>query len=534
LLKGLAPRLILSVTAIVVLVEVVFGFFNARIQERQLLDAEIIATVGISDTITKATRRDMLDDRRENVYTMMRTIGEQEGVNSVRIFNKQGRVMFSTGADAGKLVDLTAEACDLCHAAGEPLVKVDAPSRVREYHEDGRRLLGMITPILNEPACSDADCHAHPASRSILGVLDISVPLQRVEEEVAGIRRRSFLVGGVSVLLVALFVMFFTRRFVIRPVRTLMRATKRVAERKLDQPVVVTSNDEIGELGESFEAMRKRLLTAQHEIDDFTKNLEAKVDQRTEQLEATQQKLVQSDRLASLGSLAASVAHEINNPIGSVLNFGALMQRLVTEDGIPSERLEDFRRYLSHVVTETSRAGQIVKDLLVFSRRSSAESIPTDLNELIRGTASLLTHKLTDADVALELSLDPDLPVLPCDPQRMRQVVTNLVLNAADAIDGGGTVGIRTAHAPGKPNVELVVSDDGQGIPEDNLPNIFDPFFTTKVEGKGVGLGLAVVYGIVEAHGGSIEVESREGEGTRFTVTLSTVAVADPGEVQDD
>jgi len=132
LLKGLAPRLILSFTAIVVLVEGVFGFINARIQERQLLDAKVQATAGVSDTITKAIWRHMLADQRESAYAMMRTIGEQQGVNSVRIFNKVGRIMYSTGGDAGRFVDLTAEACDLCHAAGEPLVRVDAPSRVRE------------------------------------------------------------------------------------------------------------------------------------------------------------------------------------------------------------------------------------------------------------------------------------------------------------------------------------------------------------------------------------------------------------------
>jgi two-component system NtrC family sensor kinase len=132
--------------------------------------------------------------------------------------------MFSTGEDTGKLVDLTAEACDLCHAAGEPLVRVDAPSRVREYREHGRRVLGMITPIYNEPACSNADCHAHPESRTVLGVLDISVPLDRVDAEVAGIRTRSLLVGAVSVFLVGVFLMFFTRRFVSSPVGKLIDA----------------------------------------------------------------------------------------------------------------------------------------------------------------------------------------------------------------------------------------------------------------------------------------------------------------------
>ncbi|MEN8148690.1 MAG: ATP-binding protein [Planctomycetota bacterium] len=530
MLKGLAPRLILSVTAIVILVEVVFGIINARIQEDQLLEAKVLATEDNSGIITRAIWEDMLEDRREHAYSMMRTIGEQKGVESVRIFNKQGRIMFSTQGDAGKLVDLTAEACDMCHAAGEPLVRVDVPSRVREYREGGRHLLGMITPIYNEPACSNAACHAHPESRTVLGVLDVTVPLDRVAEEVAGIRTRSLLVGGVSVFLVAVFLMFFTRRVVVRPVRKLIDATRNVAERRLDQPLEIESRDELGELSSSFETMRERLLDAQREIDDFTAHLEDMVEERTEQLEVTQRRLVQSDRLASLGRLAASVAHEINNPIGSVLNFSALMQRLMTAEGVPAERRDDFRRYLAQIVSETSRAGRIVTDLLSFSRRSHAESVPADLNEVVRGTLSLIEHKLTGAGLTVTLDLDPELPVVPCDPQRMRQVVTNLVLNAGDALRGNGSVRVRTKRIPDVEAVTLVVEDDGTGIDPQDLPKIFDPFFTTKEEGKGVGLGLAVVYGIVETHGGTIEVKSEPGEGTTFTVTLSTAPIDAGGD----
>jgi two-component system NtrC family sensor kinase len=376
----------------------------------------------------------------------------------------------------------------------------------------------MITPIYNEPACSQAACHAHPEGKQVLGVIDVSVPLDRLDTEVAGIRTRALLVGGVSVFLVGIFVVLFTRRLVGRPVRELIDATKSVADRRLDEPVVVHSGDELGELGASFNVMRERLLAAQREIEDFTANLERMVEERTEQLEATQEKLVQTDRLASLGRLAASVAHEINNPLSGVLNFGMLMQRLLKADGVPPDRLDDFRKYLGQIVSETSRAGRIVTDLLAFSRRSRAESVPTDLRDVVNQTISIVEHKLQTAGVEIEIDLDDALPPVPCDASRIRQVLANLVLNAADSMPAGGAITVRTRRAADI--AELVVTDEGQGIPEENLPRIFDPFFTTKEEGKGVGLGLAVVYGIVETHGGTIDVESRSGRGTKFTVRL--------------
>jgi two-component system NtrC family sensor kinase len=279
--------------------------------------------------------------------------------------------------------------------------------------------------------------------------------------------------------------------------------------------------------------MRERLRDALAEINQFTQNLESKVEQRTQQLKAAHQKLLQSDRMASLGQLAASVAHEINNPISTVLNFSMLMQRMVKDDGVPPARLNEFRRYLSIVAGETGRVGRIVSDLLSFARRSKPQQAEADLNKVVKTTLALVAHKLKLANAEVEIDLQPDLPFVMCDGPQIQQVIINLLLNAAEAVQSRspGRIAIRTC-ADGDA-VSLAIEDNGEGIAPENLTKIFDPFFTTKPEGKGVGLGLAVSYGIVHEHGGDIEVKSRLREGTCFSVTLPLAACAAPAPPAD-
>jgi two-component system, NtrC family, sensor kinase len=291
----------------------------------------------------------------------------------------------------------------------------------------------------------------------------------------------------------------------------------------LDTPIPIEdSSAELGELSRSFGAMQERLRGAVAEINDFTQQLEAKVQDRTAKLEAAHRKLLQTDRLASLGELAASVAHEINNPVSSVLNLSMLMQRIMGDSGVPPERLPQFRKYLSQVSSETSRVGRIVTDLLSFSRRGKPQRTEADLNRILETTLSLVSHKLKLMNVEAVMELSPDLPMVHCDSSQIQQVILNLLLNAAEASQGvaSGRVSLITSFDPEHNQVVLSVADNGEGIPEENLKRVFDPFFTTKPEGKGVGLGLAVVYGIVEAHEGEIDVKSRIGQGAAFTVRL--------------
>jgi two-component system NtrC family sensor kinase len=222
------------------------------------------------------------------------------------------------------------------------------------------------------------------------------------------------------------------------------------------------------------------------------------------------------------------VAHEINNPISGVLNLSMLMQRMLKDDGVPAQRLDEFRKYLTQVTNETARVGRIVSDLLAFSRRSKPQQVPGDLNRVVKTTVSLVQHKMKLANVELSMHLREDLPAVRCDPSQIQQVVLNLLLNAAEATQAKAERHVSVATAVSDGEVHLTVTDNGEGIQPENLARIFDPFFTTKSEGKGVGLGLAVSYGIVQAHGGDIEVKSKPGEGTTFVLSLPLTSPVAP------
>jgi two-component system NtrC family sensor kinase len=500
------------------------GYVHMKTQENQLLATMVTGADQLSGSIASATWHAMLADQRESAYEIMQTIALKQGIKRIRIYNKEGRVMFSTAPGDTGSVDKLAEACFMCHATNRPLVKVDVPSRAREFQGwDGKRTLGIVTPVYNEPACSNADCHAHPASMNVLGVIDVSLDLSTVDEEIAGTRSRVILISVALSILLSTFIIFFTRRFVDAPIHRLIEGTRAVSNMQLDRPVQINSSEELGELAHAFDVMRLRLKESIDQQNQFAQNLETKVTERTEQLRVAHQKLLHSDRLASLGQLSASVAHEINNPLSGVLNLSMLMQRIVGEKGIPGERIPEFRKYLGQVVTETARVGRIVQDLLAFSRRSKPhQRTNVNFNAIVSTTVSLIGHKLKLMNVEMDLRLDEHLPLIHCDASQMQQVLINLIMNGAEASQGrpAAKVTVTTSAAPSGTDLVLEVHDTGEGIRPEHMEKLFTPFFTTKGEGKGVGLGLAVVYGIVRDHSGDIDVESKPDVGTTFRVVL--------------
>jgi signal transduction histidine kinase len=231
------------------------------------------------------------------------------------------------------------------------------------------------------------------------------------------------------------------------------------------------------------------------------------------ELGETQLKLLQSEKMASLGRLAAGVAHEINNPLAGILIYA----NILLEETSP----EDHRRQdLKEIVDQTLRCKDIVQELLDFSRQTRHRWVMTDLNQSIRQTIGLLGKQDLFRPIQLVEELDPDLPPLVADPGQVNQILMNLIINAVDALKAAGTLTVRTYPLPDSGKIGLEISDTGCGIPEENLSKIFDPFFTTKEVGKGIGLGLSTVYGIVQEHRGTIEVTSRVGQGTTFIIRL--------------
>jgi two-component system NtrC family sensor kinase len=537
--RRLGPKLMLSLTILIVGISVISGFLNLHTEKKQLLETMMLGADQLSRSITGAIWHAMLDDDRKAAYEIMRMIAEKQGVDRIRMFNREGKLVFSTDAhEQPGVTSMSDQVCASCHGQGPARNRPAEDSRVRyTVSPDGVKTMSMVTPIYNEPSCSNAACHAHRASTKVLGVVDVALRLDPVQKQASMITLQTVLWTVFEVGIGAAFVILFTRRFVASPIQELIEGTKAVSAMELDRTIAITRrSQELDELVDSFNKMRERLKLAVDELNEMQQTLESKVDERTRQLQTAQKKLVQADRLASLGQLAASVAHEINNPVSGVLNLSMLLERLMASGAYPPGREAEFRKYLGLISAETARVGRIVSDLLAFSRRSKPQHAPADLNKLVRTTVALADHKLRLMGAEVVLDLRESLPPVECDSGQIQQVILNLVLNGGEAIKprGAGRLTVRTRLAA-PDEVELCVEDTGEGIAPENLSKIFDPFFTTKSEAKGVGLGLAVLYGIVKAHDGDVEVTSRRNEGTTFKVTLplkSRKAENAPQEVQ--
>jgi signal transduction histidine kinase len=232
------------------------------------------------------------------------------------------------------------------------------------------------------------------------------------------------------------------------------------------------------------------------------------------ELKETQEQLIQKEKLASVGQLAAGVAHEINNPLSAILLYADVLCQEISPEN--TQQYQD----LQMILKEAIRCRTIVNDLLSFSRQNEVLAQPTDLNALLEETVVEVSVHERFQGVGIQMDLDPGLPIIEADPFQLRQVFCNLMNNAADAMPEGGTLSLRTKQGPWTGLITAEVQDTGEGISEENMKRLFTPFFTTKPLGKGTGLGLAIIYGIVKMHRGQIGVQSQVGQGTTFSLTL--------------
>jgi two-component system NtrC family sensor kinase len=302
-----------------------------------------------------------------------------------------------------------------------------------------------------------------------------------------------------------------------KPIRAVANAAEKIAEGDYSQQVDVSSDDEIGFLARNFNTMVSELARAQQELREWGGILERKVEQRTAELKAMQTHLIQSEKLAGIGKLAAGVAHEINNPLTCVLtNSSLILEDLPADD----PRRED----LQTIVDETLRCRKIVKGLLDFARQTKPQKQQLNLNKVVDDILALVRNQASFQNIAIRTDLDPNLPPVLADVDQMRQVVLNIILNAADAMQQGGTLHLNSRFESQSNQVILRISDTGPGIPFEIQDKLFEPFFSTKK--TGTGLGLAIAYGIMERHNGQLKVESSPGRGTTIVIILSSDAKA--------
>jgi len=514
---NLISKLVLGTALVLLSIIALFAClsFNSL---KDLLCREAISDADkISQTIIRSTLSQMLRDDRPLYYNTIQEIATQRGVKQIRLINKTGRVIYSsTPGEAGTLLNKRTDICTVCHGK-ELLFAASSKQRSRRFFEpDGEECLGIASAIYNEKSCSAASCHVHPADQQVLGVLDVVVSLGRMHSILDEYRNRSILLTLSLIVITTLALTLFTQRLVNRPVRALLEHTEMLSRGELDGEVPSFADDELGELARAFNEMTLHLKQARAELEEWGRNLEQMVEQRTREITQIQAQLIRSEKLASLGELVAGIAHEINNPLTGILVFASLMQK-------SPEISPAMREDLDTIIRETKRCGRIVKGLLEFSRCSPPKKDHCSLNLVADRALGLMEHQQLFREITVVREYDADLPEALLDPNQLEQVLVNLLLNAAQAMAGTGELKVASGVRQG--SVYLRVTDSGCGIPETILGKIFDPFFSTK-ENKGTGLGLSVSYGIVQEHGGSIDVESEVGVGTTFIITIPLTPAA--------
>jgi len=514
-LKG---RLLLGSFLLLILFGI-YSYFSVRFYTDQMMSQVLTSANRISNAIKSSTHFGMLLNRKADVYEIIDALGKQPGMNGIRIFNKRGEIAFSTQkTEQGKSIDLKSEACSGCHNA-QQVMESGASSRMRIYvGQDGKRVLGLINPILNEDQCSNASCHAHPTEQTVLGILDVRMSLGQVDAAITNSQYQIIVVAVFLLLLVGSASVYVVTTTILRPVRNLVAATKEVSSGNLDYEITIRRNDEIAELARSFNSMTQSLQRSEKENRDWSSMLEQRVREKTAELQNVHQQILQIEKMTSLGKLAATVAHELNNPLEGILTYSKLIGRRLRKIKEHSPEIEQTIEDIDLIQRETARCGNIVKNLLLFSKKQVAEYALIPVGQIVGKAEQILRHYFHTSKVQFEAILPSDEPSLFCNENQIQQALVAMFVNAVEAMPEGGKLTVQVAMDAHNGDLSVLVKDSGIGISPEDLPRIFEPFFTTKKDGQGVGLGLSVVYGILERHGGIISVESGVGKGTTFSM----------------
>lgn len=509
---SVSTRLVILLVVSMTCVFGLLGYLNIRLHRQHLEQTTLASAQRLSDVIKRNANYSMLHNERDSLHQMISEMANEPGIVRVRIINAEGRISFSSDpAEVNQLADGHGIAP---LGAGGGTAPLDLRERFRTYQlASGERALGVVNPIENSAQCSSGQCHAHPPDQRVLGVLDTNISLKAADASLAESTRQVLLTMLLAVVVIASLSAVFVWRVVHDPLSALKAGTERLGSGELGYQVEVGQAGELADVARAFNTMSRQLLEAHGEINAWAHTLEARVEQKTRELSSAQEEMLRVERMASIGKLAAVVAHEINNPLAGILTYAKLLKkRFAGKD-------DEIYSTLDLMESESRRCGEIVKNLMTFARKTSMNYEESDLNEVIARCVRLVQHKLELANIGLQRELAPDLPKVRCDAGQIEQVVLALVMNAIDAMPNGGTLTLRTRRKA-ENEVQMEVRDDGVGMPPEVLAHLFEPFFTTKERGRGLGLGLATSRSIVERHEGKIEASSAPGSGTVLTITL--------------
>lgn len=526
-------RVVFIITLSSVLLFFVFGVLFRSVYEQNLNTVIRQNGNNIGSIVEGALYHSMLENNKGTLQSTLDVINTMSGIDDVNMYDDNDRLVYSSfSSDSATHSNPD---CLGCHANIQTMFPrkeksyriIDVKSECNMYKNDNlHRHLLIRSPILNERSCYTSACHFHQQSDEVLGSLIIKMPLADLDNAVQKSSAKFYILAMITTLLLITALILFTNTKIKNPLNDLIKASIAVANGNKNARLAIKANqlDDMRMVSQAFNNMLDNLQSATEELQNWSQQLEYKVQKKTEELGAAQNELIHIERIASLGKLSSSVAHEINNPLSGILVYTKLIHKQLSNPELFTTKKDTILRHLKLIENETKRCGEIVKGLLEFSKKDQEDFESKHLHKILQDTYELMTHSIKIANISFNMELNAKSDLIFCSPNQIKQACVAILVNASEAVRENGEIVISTGN-PDIDTIRLDITDNGVGIPEDDIPQIFQPFFSTKHGTSGIGLGLAIVHGIIKSHNGKIDVKSDLGRGTTISITLPLIRI---------
>ncbi|HNQ78814.1 MAG TPA: HAMP domain-containing sensor histidine kinase [Acidobacteriota bacterium] len=507
--ESVAIKLTVIITAGLLTLGTVAIWYSYRVQEKQFTGLLEAGGEKLSAMAAEAVERGMLDGDRKSIREKVKLLGAQRDVIHIRITGPDGAAAFSsvegdTGASAGS-----------SPAPGREILRIEASGKLPAY-----RVLDMTTPISSSPGCLNSSCHFHKAGGQALGFVRVRLSLDAYDHMRRQRSLRLIIVGLTGIILIALLVFFAAHKLVHEPVREIIRGVKEVSIGNYSSRVMEMSRDELGTLAKNFNKMTQELHKARAELMDYANTLEFRASRKAEELEKAQMRMLQAEKMVSLGKLAAVAADELEAPVREVAENAKRLAEEMNRGETGGGELEEKRRNLESIISGAKSCMKALEELIAFSKEERESLERCSLAGIAEEAAALLRQRAGETVLRVTVEKSAGPMFVKADRSRLLQAVVALLVNASEAAKGqdGGNVAISFSRVPGF--VRMVVEDDGPGMEHEVAQKVFEPFFSTKETLSSFGLGLSVVSGIITKHNGKIGLETAPGKGAKFTIDL--------------
>ncbi len=531
--SSIYSRVVYIITLSSIILFLVFGVLFRSVYEQNFNTVIRQNGNNIGSIVEGSLYHSMLENNKSTLQGTLDIINTMSGIDDVNMYDDNDRLVYSSFSSDSS--NHSNPDCLNCHSNIQSMFPrkeksyriIDVKSECSMYKNDnGHRHLLIRSPILNEKSCYTSACHFHKESDEVLGSLIIKMPLTDLDNAVQKSSAKFYLLAMATTLLLIAALILFTSKNIKNPLNDLIKASIAVSNGNKSTRLEIRPNqlDDMRMVSEAFNDMLDNLQVATEELQNWSQQLEYKVQKKSEELGAAQNELIHIERIASLGKLSSSVAHEINNPLSGILVYTKLVHKQLSNPDLDDAKKETMLKHLKLIENETKRCGEIVKGLLEFSKKDQEDFESKHLHRILQDTYELMTHPIRIANISFHADLKAASDLIFCSPNQIKQACVAILVNATEAVHENGEISISTIN-PDAGTIRIDISDNGIGIPQDDIPQIFQPFFSTKHDTSGIGLGLAIVHGIIKSHNGKIDVKSEIGRGSTISITLPLIRI---------